>query len=152
MSEEFKLLHRGDFTIYPTLSWLKPWDILQGVGLVENRNQTVVDSWLDVDYFSGAGPDTFSIYDFEYQGDVSEVPEWQILAKIHEENQFARLTYLADMFLVRYSCLQCPETVRIENSARRPWQLPSKNPADILGIYGRDLIMYFQYGMFVVRG
>ncbi len=150
MSQEFKLLHRGDFTIFPKCRWLKPRDVLRDITLIPGADRSIVNKLLGEEKFTGVNiPHYFSIYDFE--SDLVSIPEWRILEKLcGAEQPVHKLGYFMDVFLVLEACLYQPETVRIEKEAPcRPWQLPTETPADIVKATQQDVTVYFQEDLLV---
>ncbi len=152
MSEEFKLLHRGDFTIFPKQTWLKPRDALRDITLIKSAaySSIVMNRLLDEEKHLGVNiPQYFSIYDFE--SDLVGTPEWRILETLcGAEHPVHKLGHFMDAFLILEACLFQPDTVRIEKEAPyRPWQLPNETPADIVKATQQDIAVYFQENLLV---
>jgi hypothetical protein len=146
MSQEFKLLHRGDFTIYPTQSWFQPRDHVGEIRLLDGFSRDIASMWLDEDYYTPAAiPRYYSIYDFE--GPIG-IEEWQILSKF-KRNETLEFLGFEDTFLIYSACLYHPETVLTKKETPYVWQLPSDDPADILKVVRQDVIVYFCDSMLV---
>lgn len=146
MSQEFKLLHRGDFTIYPTQSWFRPRDHVGEIRLLDGFSRDIASAWLDEDYYTPAAiPRYYSIYDFE--GPIG-IEKWQILSKL-KGNETLEFLGFEDIFLIYLACFYHPETVGIQKEAPYVWQLPSEDPAEILKATEQNVVMYFRDSMLV---
>ena len=145
MPQEFKLLHRGDFTIFPKQIWFRPRDHVGEIKLLDGFSRDIASAWLNEDYHISSVPCYYAIYDFEGPIDIEE---WQILSRL-KDNGILKFSGFEEIFLVCSACLCHPETVRIEKKAPYVWQLLSEDPTEILRATEQNVVMYFCDNMLV---